>query len=438
MRTPESANISASYEAIGEELNIILNSMAGGRNIALLLAMSEGEIYAPSEIDAIYKESYTYWEDPATRTSRTYASSQLRSADPSVITVLEWDSKAGNLYSLTGFGRERCVPTAARVASICKKYDISPIDLIGYRSTARTHEGLDQPFARLAIYGRLLELDTQKPITIQRLSEITGLDHRVVHNHLPSLLRSGILEGISDNTRKRYPSYKISNFETKLTPESLKESELSKDWSQRKKDLAIWISGNLYGDIITVDQIRKQLEGSKLTDLYFRSNQKTKQNESIAAVLSLFENMGIVEAEEPDESNLRTTHIVLSEIGKNIVTEYINIIGDTIQNNGINRAVGGRIAQERAKDRKFMGWLIGIDVAKGATATREPREVKQSRLLQLLSESPQTTGQLMSETGWKRRAAHNILQQLLEKGQVTFEQDGRESLWRITEQDNTN
>lgn len=424
------------YEGVVDSITMVLDSMSGGRNIALLINMGDGWLHTCGEIDQQYQEAAK--EKPGVKlSSRGFANAQVRNSMDGVITCVdEGDGTRRNpaTYSLTTFAKEQCLPRALKVARLCYEADFSPLALVGNRTTARTDHGLEAPFVRLGIYATLLDTDSGEPIAISDFIARSGLDQRVVHNHLPELYKSGVLVGSSDGSKKRMSDYLVESGLGDIDISTLEEYMAEHHWSERKRKLLRWVYEQ-YGQApngykISVRDAFKEIEANRKTEDFFRSKQRFKQNEAIQQVLDVFVTNGALKVED-DASRERITHIQLTNSGREILTKYLMVIAETVTDSPDSPQITQAIVRETVHNLKFMNWLLRVDYDKGFATQQESGDEKRDRAMALLSKGALTTSAIMEATGWKRRATHNTLKSLVLSGTVTQTQDGRESIWSI-------
>jgi len=424
-------------EQMGDEITIMLDSISGGRNIALLIAMGDGWLHTTGEIDEVYQQAAAV-ESGIQISSRGFANAQLGNSVAEVVTCVDEGDGSRHrpaLFSLTAFGKERCLPLATEVARLCKENDISPLSLVGNRSSARTNDGLDTPFTRIGIYAYLLETAPEDPISIKDLSSISGLNSSTLHNHMPDLKKAGFINGISDGSRKKLPDYELLSDPSDLDSRLIEQYMSDNRWSERKRNLLRWVcaeyAGTEVGSKLSLHDIYESIKEEDKLDEFFRSNKKYKHNEAIQHVLDTLSEYKIFRSKE-DPSQERTTHIEITEFGKRVIYRYLQIVYLTNMGQQNTPSVNEDIALQKAADLHLLNWLLRVDYEKGFATEHSSSEDRQKKLIEILGKGALSTNQIMEETGMKRRAAHNHLNALLLAGSVDKTQQGRESIWSLS------
>lgn len=414
-----------SYE---QQLSSLLYAASGARNMIPLLVAPTDTFY-PSDIEAVIEDSFGLNYEGLSLSANLVAS-QLKTLS-GVPGVLNSHDNGGNKYfEFTHFGLEICRPFAANVAALAHEFDIAPLDLVGTRSKAHSESGLPARISRLRIYNSLLEGGVGLYRTVNDLSEATDINTRVLHNHLPSLLRAGIVAAHTDGTRVNYPIYGLAD-PTAETPSNIGELIATTSWSERKKRLCEWVVANTPNfPELRVGALVEKIVQDGLPTEFFRSKQKHKQAESVAEVLDfLFSNHWLKEVEP---GSFRMTAISLTEPGHTLITRYLRLIDYFLTTDGPQTPPETLVDTGAvANEAEFIKWLYIVDGKKGATTPQKFANERDPAVIKSLSEAPHTTAEIMAVTGLKRRAAHNLMQRLKRSGVVEESRLGRDSLWKL-------
>lgn len=408
-----------------------LRAVSGGRNIALLISLDDFSYKTGHEVQREWEGTSTF------DIARGYCRNQLKQMPGTVIQAGESNEDIPDYFSITDEGR-KARAFGAHIAKLCFDYQIAPFDLVGPRNTPRSAEGLEPFFSRLAIYGGLLLTEDQAPITPELLTQTTYNGHflvpsRIVHNHLPSLFRTNIVEPINDGTLSTYPEYQAS-----ATPPEEDLSEVIKDsdassWRPRTKDLVHAVLEQVHDaeSRIGVESIRQKLKANGSLPELVRSKTKAKQNEAIARTLDLLSTRGYVDQAKPGIE--KVSHINLTSQGREIIGRYFDLCAQVIVDGNSLVPTGQRISDEFLSYPSRFGWLLNIDFDTGAIAKRKSMEERKDEIASLLAQSSGgiTMNAIMEATGMKRRALHTTLQNMQDEGTIISEQHGRVHLHKL-------
>lgn len=397
---------------------------AGGRNIAMTLAVHDDTLQTGVEFDADFSDALeTAGKDD--EIFKGYSRSQL----------VRWPSRL--LVTTEGIDDELYFSAtdetvshqafAAHVAQLCarEEVDIAPIDLIGMRGTPKSETGLPPYFGRLAIFTFLYANSEQGFLPFGKISQGTGLNSRVPHNHMPALIRSELVETESDGSRITYPTYQARNHGEAINEDELAETH----WNTRTRTLAkrcLELARTNYGGAaMSVDASRETLAGSGEIEHLITSHQTHKQNEQIAKVMDWLNQQGYVDQAEREQE--RATHIKISDKGHEVIGKYLEILARHVVRDPALAASGERIAEEWLEDPERLSWLLTVDFDKGAIKRRQHLAERVVDIDEILLQNPNglTTQQLMTATGMKRRALSNVLSDMRLSGRLESVKEGR-------------
>lgn len=409
------------------EVDQALYAVSGARNIAMLCVLGVSDGFTSS-----YELQQHYSSASQAELSRNLAGGQLKNQPEDILTKAYLDATTPPQYALTDIALQRYRPLAGHVCQISRRYDIAPTDLVGFRSKARTDEGLSAPFARLHIYGRLLERHKNQqtdPITIIAFAEAMELNARVMHNHLSALERSGIIELTSDGSRKQYPEYAHS--------EDAPEADLTHThWNKKTKALAVEIlSMAKAGAIINVTTVRDSLVQNETLTHFTSSQQKHKQMQMINQVCEELQRQGVFAIER--EPKVRATHLALTDRGLNIVKDYLTSFIGVVAGDADTLASGTRTADAYALQPDNLDWLLQVDFENGAITERDAVQKKGGAILRMLQSTGElSTNDVIERLGLKRQATHAILTDMRRRGEIVGKMHGRSMLWTLPEKTN--
>ncbi len=420
-----------------DHVTTLLDSVAGGRNIAILASLPKDGLSPGANLDAVFTDALdaTGSND---KIDRGYVDRALNTAPPGIFTkvsdVPKTVSKYSRHFGLTEFGGTTCRSAAGHLTRLCFEYDLSPTYLVGSRQTRRSQTQLTPPFVRLAIYGNLLrhEQNNASPISIKELTKRAGISPRTMHNHLPAIIQSGIIKGFGTGKRSDYPTYQLTS-----EVSDVQDIDFPSIVSNQKKKLLAHViglleDGEFVDEQITVNAIREYIGETNNMGEFIQSRQTHKQNESIAHVLELLHAHGVLH--ETAKGKERITEVKLSKMGKDVLPRYVEILAGLIVGDQVVIDNGNRITDEITPKDKRLAWLLTVDFDKGALTRREESPVRQAKMLESISERPHTTSEIMERFGLKRRAASNALLELEDQGKIIGHTIGRNISYRIAPQ----
>lgn len=433
-----------------DEVTALMESVSGARNIALLAALDESRIFYPQEIEELYDDALASQGDPRTPQGEAIslppgARHQLKHASSMLITSMgeergsRWEPKG---YSPTEFAIERCRPLAGHICRIARKNDIAPTDLTGYRSPPQTTDGFEQTMSRLSLYGTMLQAARNQTEFwgISTLADETELSAAVIHNHIDPMVRANIVRPVYSTKRTSYPTYEIAEYAATVSEDTLEEALSATGWNNKKRDLTRWVVGQASTGALTDMRVKQVweaiLQENDYSERFFTTKKPSRQRAAVNQALELLTQIGFLIADDSDVRQ-QLSGIALSETGRNILEDYITTIGNIILNNSQVVANGTRIADEVARDRQAMGWLLTVDQCKGAIAAHENLKKKEFTLRALLANGALSTPKICEQTKWKNRAANDTLSKLEEQGVVTSYAEGRDIYWQLREAQET-
>lgn len=428
-----------------DEVTQLAESVAGARNTALLIILgSEFDRFSSPDVDQVYKDAFATQTNPYAQSGETItpprASSQLSYTSGTLISLVggsgtRWDPKT---YSPTEFAVQRCRPFAGHVYHIAKKHDIAPADLVGHRSSPQSGEGLEQSMVRLALYGTILKTAREKtPSTnvtwsLSGLADAAELNVRTVHNQVDALCRAKILQPTYGARRNRYPNYARTET-TALSDTELEKTLGQSGWNNNKRELTQWLVEQITSDALPdlkVATVWKAICEQDHIEQFFTTKQAGRQRAAVNDALDLLSQTGFLTADNSAVYQ-QVSALTLGETGKEVVEEYITTIGKIILGDNRTVAIGTRIADEAAKNKYALGWLLTVDQEKGAVETYKSLGAKTHTLREALSNGALVSRQICDETGWNQGATNRTLAQLEEQGVVRSRTEGRTVYWEL-------
>lgn len=423
------APVGAAEQIPLEHIEDALNAVSGGRSIALTLMIQPNEYVVPVETEKYFNSSLAAYGREE-RLSQGYSRTMFGRMPESIVLPVGTD----HVEVASFLGRELAGSSRAFGAYITKlseQFDIAPVDLTGAKGHAAGPEGFPPNFARLALYAGLFQTGGGKSISTSELSQQTGINLSVAHNHVPGLIRGGIVLPSSNGRRASLPRFAACESETEINPDNI---SLPAGWRPTTQQLALEALA-LVQDAdhpLSVTEVRLLLAEKALVAELIESPHVHKQNEILTKVMKWLGDNGHLD--EVDGGIQRINHLVVSQRGWALINRYLTLFAQFVQKDEAFLERGNRFAKTIAADRFRVARLLTIDFDKGAIVPSQSQNERAERIKQILRDHPHgiATPVLQAETGHSSERVHKDMKTLEKAGSAYGKRVGRSMVWFAT------